>query len=497
MNPRQIALLLTCVACIGLRAAGSMAAGTADAALPAYHPEGQVSGELSSIGDGAMKKLMDAWLAAFVKRQPGVRPARWEHAGDAMAIGALMFETADMAPLAREAQSAEIAPYAHQFSGDMMKAPLMVRVATLDERPAYIALNKRPGSPLPAKTREFLAFALSRDGQEIASRIPGFSPLAAPDASRELAKLEGYVADLDPALPTYRATVRASGPVRSVGSDGMKTLMDRWMREFHKLQPGVVPGSRWEHLGTLNGFHALIANETDIAPMGRELWPAELAAYEAAQHRAAPLEIRVARGGFNTPQRTTAQAIFVHQDNPLAGISLPQLAAIFGNPPAITRWGQLGLGGEWATRPIAIYMPARVAPNATSMQVMALKGGAWSANVHEGSIAETAAAIARDPNAIGFGGFEEGGPGIKALAVARDEGGPYVEGTAPNASSGRYPLTRYMYIRMNRKPGEASPAQVKEFLRYILSREGQEPILYSGYFPLTASEVKEELAKLD
>jgi ABC-type phosphate transport system substrate-binding protein len=231
--------------------------------------------------------------------------------------------------------------------------------------------------------------------------------------------------------------------------------------------------------------------------MGRELWPAELAAYEAAQHRAAPLEIRVARGGFNTPQRTTAQAIFVHQDNPLAGISLPQLAAIFGNPPAITRWGQLGLGGEWAARPIAIYMPARVAPNATSMQVMALQGGAWSSNVHEGSIAETAAAIARDPNAIGFGGFEEGGPGIKALAVARDEGGPYVEGTAPNASSGRYPLTRYMYIRMNRKPGEHLPMQVKEFLRYILSREGQEPILYSGYFPLTAAEVKEELAKLD
>src|SRR5260221_6619409 len=135
----------------------------------------------------------------------------------------------------------------------------------------------------------------------------------------------------------------------------MKTLMDRWMREFHKLQPGAVPGSRWEHLGTLNGFHALIANETDIAPMGRELWPSELAAYESVQHRKAPLEIAVARGGFNTPQRTTAQAVFVHQGNPVARISLPPLAAILGANPTNQRLGQLGSTCVSAGWPIAIY----------------------------------------------------------------------------------------------------------------------------------------------
>ncbi len=480
-----------------LGACAAFATGRIDAALPAYQPERQAAGELSSIGDGAMRALMDAWLAAFRERQPGVRPGRWEHASDATAVGALMFETADIAPLARDAQPAETAPYAHQFAGDMMKTPLQVRVATLDGRPAYIALNKRPGSPLPPKIGEFLAFVLSRDGQEIVARDARFSPLSAAEASAERAKLEGYLAELDPALPVYRANARASGAIRSVGSDGMKTLMDRWMRDFHRLQPGVQPGSRWEHLGTLNGFHALIAGETDLAPMGRELWPAELAAYEATQHRKAPLEIRVARGGFNTPQRTTAQAVFVHQDNPITRISVTQLAGILGSPQTITRWGQLGAGGAWADRPITIYMPPRVAPNATSMQIMALRGGAWSPAVREGTIAETAAAIARDPGAIGFGGFEEGGPGIKTLSVAREVGGTYYEGNAANASSGRYPLTRYMYIRLNRKPGEPIPAHVREFLRYILSREGQEPILYSGYFPLTAAEVREELAKLD
>jgi ABC-type phosphate transport system substrate-binding protein len=484
-------------ACACLLGAIAVAAGRIDAALPAYQPERQATGELSSIGDAAMRPLMDAWLAGFRERQPGVHPGRWEHTSDATAVGALMFETADIAPLARDAQPAEVAPYAHQFAGDMMKAPLQVRVATLDGRPAYIALNKRPGSPLPPKTREFLAFVLSRDGQEIVARDAGFSPLSAAEASAQRAKLDGYLAELDPALPVYRGNARVSGAIRSVGSDGMKTLMDRWMRDFHRERPGVQPGSRWEHLGTLNGFHALIAGETDLAPMGRELWPAELAAYEASQHRKAPLEIRVARGGFNTPQRTTAQAVFVREDNPIARISVAQLAAILGNPQTITRWGQLGVGGAWAERPITIYMPPRVAPNATSMQIMALKGGAWSPAVREGTIAETAAAIARDPGAIGFGGFEEGGPGIKTLAVAREDGGTYYEGNAANASSGRYPLTRYMYIRLNRNPGEPLPPHIKEFLRYILSREGQEPILYSGYFPLTAVEVKEELAKLE
>jgi ABC-type phosphate transport system substrate-binding protein len=442
---------------------------------------------------------MDAWLAAFRARasEAAAGIGRWEHNSDAAAIGALMFETADMAPLAREPQPAETAPYAHQFSGDMMKAPLLVQVASRGGRPAYIALNKRPGSPLPAKVTGFLAFALGREGQSIVARTPGFAPLDAATAARESDRLEGYIAKLDPALPPYRVAARVGGSIRSVGSDGMKTLMDRWMRDFHALQPAVVPGMRWEHLGTLNGFHALIAGETDIAPMGRELWPEELAAYESMQHRPAPLEIRVARGGFNTPQRTTAQAIFVHASNPIARITLVELAAILRDRPAVTRWGELGLAGEWADRPIAIYMPARVAPNATSMQAMVLRGAAWNRDVHEGSVADTAAAIARDPNAIGFGGFEEGGRGIKTLAVARDDRGPYYEGTAANASSGRYPLTRYMYIRLNRASGEPIAPAVREFLRYILSSEGQEPILYSGYFPLSAAEAREELAKLE
>jgi ABC-type phosphate transport system substrate-binding protein len=481
-----------------LSACNLFAKQTVDAGLPTYQPERVINAGINSIGDDAMGALMSAWLAGFQKIQPDARQgARWEHVSSASAFSALMFEIADIAPLSREPLPSELAPYAHQFKGDMMKSPLLVHVADIAGRRAYLAVNKRPDSPLPPKIKEFISFALSRQGQEIVARQDTFRALTAAEAAQERAALQGYVATLDPGLPSYQSSVAVSGEIRSVGSDGMKSLMDGWMRDFRHVQPGVRTGERWEHLGTLNGFQALIANETDLAPMGREMWPIENAGYKATQGQNAPFEIRVARGGFNTPQRTTAQAVFVHESNPLKHIGMPQLAAILGQPQTITRWGQLGLKGEWADRPISIHMPPRIAPNAMSMQMMVLKGAAWNDAVREAPIAETARAIADNPGAIGFGGFEEGGAGIRTLAVGSGDLGPFHEGNSANASSGRYPLTRYMYIRVNRKPGEPLPASTKEFLRYVLSREGQEPILYSGYFPLTAEEAKQELARLE
>jgi ABC-type phosphate transport system substrate-binding protein len=453
---------------------------------------------VSSIGAASMGPLMDAWMQALHRQHPQiVRGPNWKHVGDAAAIGGLMFELADIAPMTRAFLPAELAPYAHQFAGDMMKAPVAVRVALRDGEPVFLAFNQRPDAPLPPPVREFVRFALSPAGQDIAAAQAGFRPLPPDQIARELPRLDGYRATLDPALPRYAAGVALQGEIRSVGSDGMKSLMERWMRDFRALQPGVRKGDPWEHLGTLNGFHALLADKTDLAPMGRELWPDEAAAFASLNAGRVPFEIRVARGGFDTPQRTTAQAVFVHAHNPIERITLPQLKAIFGRAPTLTRWGQLGLTGEWAERPIALDVPPLVAPNAMSMQFMVLQGEAWNENAHQASIADTAKAIAADPGAIGFGGLEEGGPGLRAVPIARDANGPAIALDAATASSGRYPLTRYLYIRLRRDPGEPLPAAIKEFLRYVLSRQGQEPILYSGYFPLSAREVEEELAKLD
>ncbi len=477
--------------------APAFADGVVDTNLPAYAMHMPATGALTGVGDPAMKPLLDQWFAAFHARQPGVaRGAPWSFTSDATAIGSLMFETADFAVLGRTFQPAETAPYAHQFAGDMMKTPLLVHVAGDAAHPVYVAVNKRPGSPLPRRLSEFLAFALSRDGQAIVAQRTAWPPLAAAEAQEERRKLDGFVAQMDLDLRPYVAVAGVEGTIRSVGSDGMKTLMDRWMRDFEKLQPRVRKGERWEHLGTLNGFHALIGGLTDLAPMGRDLWPEERAVYEATQQHPL-LEIRVARGGFDTPQRTTAQAVFVADGNPLDHITVQQLAGILAEPATITRWGQLGLAGEWADRPIAIHMPPHVAPNAMWMQAEVLHGAPWRQGATEAPIAETARALAADPQGIGFGGLEEGGPGLRALPVAASADSLYIDLNATSASNGKYPLTRYMYIRVNRRPGEPLPPAVKQFLRYVLSRDGQEPILYSGYFPLGARVVREELAKLE
>ncbi len=487
----SIGLLLA--TCLTFAMPGMSNAADALTGFPAYRPDAQLNGTLSCVGDDTMGPLVDAWMRAFERYQPGIgRGAHWSHQGSETAFGALMFGDADIAPLARDPLPTELQPYAHQFAGDMMKSPSLVTVAKRDRKSVYLAVNQRPGAPLPPSIKAFLEFVLSGEGQGIVGEYQPFGALTADEAATERGKLDAFLPPLDAALPNYKPVPGLHGAIDSVGSDGMKSLMDTWIEAFTHVQPGVRKGDRWEHLGTLNGYHALMVGETPMAPMGRELWPDERAGYAATHHGAALLEIRVARGGFNTPQRTTAQAIFVNRANPLSQITLPQLASILQRNPGVTRWGQLGLTGEWANRPIDVYIPPHVAPNAMSMQFMVLGGGPWNAAVHEGTIDDTARAIAADPGAIGFGGLEEGSPDLKTLSVARRAGDPYFAIDAENTSSGRYPLTRYMYIRMSQPLSEP----IKAFLRYVLSRAGQEPVRYSAYFPLTAAEAREELAKL-
>ena len=472
-----------------------MIAGTAAIAEPTVCAADALEARVpSSLGDKTMAPVMDALLAGYRKAHPELAPPqRWSHPGDAAAMGAVMFEVADMAPITRSFTATELAPYDHQYRGDMIKAPTMVLIGSVGGRPAWIAVNKRPDSPMVMRINAFLTFALSDAGQNIVASIAHARALVPDERVQSRADLGGFVAALDAELPDYRRIPKLSGAIRSVGSDGMKDLMDGWQCRFRALQPSTRKGERWEHFGTLNGFHALMVGEADIAPMGRELWPEERAAWQSLFGTPAPVEIMVARGGFNTPQRTTAQAIFVNPANPLKLISVAQLAAVMGANPAITRWGQLGLTGEWANRPIHVRMPPRITPNAMSMQIMVLNGQSWASGAKEGTLTETANAILDDPAAIGFGGLEEGDPKLHTLAIATRDGGPYVALNAASASSGRYPLTRGMFIRL--APGP-TPPQVKAFLRYILSREGQERVRYSGYFPLSATEAQRELAKL-
>ena len=142
--------------------------------------------QITSMGASSMAILMDSWLSALRAQQPGLRKGSpWTHSSDDVVFGALMFELADMAPLAREPLPTELAPYAHQFAGDMMKSPLLVRVGGTDDHPAYIAVNRRPGAPLPRRVSAFIAFALSEEGQAIVSRDGRFARLSPADLAAE------------------------------------------------------------------------------------------------------------------------------------------------------------------------------------------------------------------------------------------------------------------------------------------------------------------------
>lgn len=474
--------------CLAIWSIGS----EAQAAPPVCALDATTARVPSLSGDPAGAAAMTALLRLYRAANPrDAAPARWDFPGAPTAIGALMFELADMVMIGRPFTAAEIAPYEHQYHGDMIKAPFAVRIGTRSGQPLWIAANRRPDSPLPERVARFLDLALSDQGQK-ALTATGITPLDPAELRDQRARIGSFVARLDPALPAYRPIAGLRGPIRSIGSDGMKDLMDGWECRFHVLQPGVGKGEYWEHLGTLNGFNALLTGQADIAPMGRELWPQELGDWRTVFGGGAPIEIKVARGGFNTPQRTTAQAIFVHPSNPIGQISITQLAGLFGSHPTITRWGQLGLTGAWADRPVHVQMPPRAAPNTMSMQIMVLRGGDWNEAAVEAPIAQTAAALLDDPDAIGFGGLEEGTPGLRSIAVSN--GGPAIPLTAETASSGRYPLTRGMYIRLAHGP---IPPRIRAFLRFILSRDGQERVRYSGYFPLSAAEARAELAKLD
>jgi len=629
--------------------------GVVDPQLPSYTPAPQIKGKLSSVGDDDMAPLMDAWLQAFQKFQPLLQKgAHWQHLTSATAVAALALEITDIAPIAREPWPSELAPYAHQFAGDMMKEPLLVRVATgsfvragqvgalgvhvhasnplahltlaqvdaifsatrrrgatanprtwgdlgltgewatrpilritlpvhssvtmfaqrrillggfwhadLDEqpnlaavmkaiaanpgaigiagfsaspaadthalalaestaepfiaanattvascqyplqRPLYLAVNKRPDSPLPENVREFLRFVLSREGQEIVARYAHFFPLNAELASRERTALNGWLPPLDAALPTYvKSSQPVRGAIRSVGSDGMASLMNGWMRAFREVHPEVHPGARWEHPGTINGFNALVASETDLAPMGRELWPVEKLVHNITRGKNTLLEIRVARGGHATNGRTETIALVVNATNPLAQLDLKQLDALFGrglrsgSALPLTRWGQLGLDGDWAQRPITLWVPPRTAPHMTWFQEFVLHDGPWNRTIHEATPTETIDAVARDPGAIALAFFEEVRPGTRALPLASRDDTPAFAGTPETIASRAYPLIRSMYIRLERPSGVALAPPVREFLTYILSREGQERVRTSGYFPLNAAEAAVERAKL-
>jgi phosphate transport system substrate-binding protein len=297
--------------------------------------------------------------------------------------------------------------------------------------------------------------------------------------------------EVDAGLPDYQKASGVSGNVISVGSDTLNNLMTLWAEEFKKLYPNV--NIQIQGAGSSTAPPALTEGTANFGPMSRPMKEGEIAAFEQ-KYGYKPTAIGVA---------IDALAVYVHKDNPIQGLSMPQVDAVFsatrkcGYGEDIVKWGQLGLSGEWADRPIQLFGRNSVSGTYGYFKEHALCNGDFKNTVNEqpGS-ASVVQSVTKSLNGIGYSGIGYKTSGVKAVPLAKDQGGEFVPANADMAVSGKFPLARFLYIYINKAPNKPLDPIVGEFMKMVLSRIGQEVVVKDGYIPLPAAVASKELAKL-
>jgi len=309
-------------------------------------------------------------------------------------------------------------------------------------------------------------------------------------------------APLDSGLPAYRPQNALHGVLHSVGADSMDVVTVGWLEIFRREHPKVVASMEARATGT--AIPALVSGWGQLGPLKREILPHEEELF-VGKFGYEPTAIRVATASYDSTRTSETMAIFVNADNPLTGLSLDQIREIYARGGKITTWGQLGLTGDWADRPIALWGLKRPAGVANYIQKRCLGGRDFRDGINErfnqdGLLALDAitTGVAGDRYSLGYSGLSAARSGAKRLALSEHAGSPGIEPTLPNVIGHLYPLSRFVYIYINRPPGQPIDPNVKEYLRLILSRDGQEVVARQGlYLPLTAKIAAEELAKLN
>jgi phosphate transport system substrate-binding protein len=340
------------------------------------------------------------------------------------------------------------------------------------------------------------------------------------DATQSFARLyaasssiheEDAAQTVEPSLPTYLPqAVSLPKNARYVLRDGSISIigyndMDGIMANLNALFVRTHPGFKFKMLlkGTATGAPALTHGVSAFTPMGAEFSALELASYKQIVGYE-PFAFRVAHCSLNPLAKSAPVGIYVNKSNPLAKLTVNQLAQIFstGNLAGdITHWGQLGIEGEWAKRAIHPYGIAEEA--AAGLATFMLKKmdrhpftPSYDAFMQSGDVVKI---VAEDQAGIGFASGNFRNPQVKIIAIAENEGGYYSALSTEDVVAGKYPLDRYLLIYVRRLPHEPLDPFVKEYLRMILSRDGQQAIADAApkYLPLNAREVAEELAKLN
>lgn len=296
---------------------------------------------------------------------------------------------------------------------------------------------------------------------------------------------------VDPAIPAYSATQGVSGNLKSVGSDTMNNEMTLWAEGFRKLYRNVK--IEIEGKGSSTAPPALNAGTSQFGPMSRAMKADEIDKFEK-KYGYKPTEVKTS---------VDVLAVYVHKDNPIAGMSLQQVDAVFsktrrgGAKKDIKTWGDLGLTGEWKDKPISLYGRNSASGTYGFFKENALFKGDFKDSVKEqpGS-SSVVQGVASDRYGIGYSGIGYKTADVKAVPLS-NKGDKFFAANPENGYQGLYPLARYLFLYVNKAPGKPLDPVRAEFLEYILSQEGQEAVVKDGYYPLPNKIVMEERKKLD
>jgi phosphate transport system substrate-binding protein len=299
------------------------------------------------------------------------------------------------------------------------------------------------------------------------------------------------VAAVAPDLPDYQKGTGVSGNLSSVGSDTLSNLMTLWTEEYKRLYPNV--NIQVQSAGSSTAPPALTEGTANLGPMSRQMKDKEVEAFEK-KYGYKPTQIRVA---------IDALAVYVNKDNPIEHLTLKQVDAIFsatrkcGAPEDITTWGPVGLGGEWANKGIQLYGRNSVSGTYGYFKEKALCDGDYKNTVNENpGSASVVQAVTASINGIGYSGIGYKTSGVKAIALAKEDGQDFIRPVEAEVISGKYPLARFLYVYVNKDPNKPLPPLEAEFLKMVLSKTGQQIVEKDGYISLPTKIVEQELAKL-
>ena len=301
----------------------------------------------------------------------------------------------------------------------------------------------------------------------------------------------GQSLQADKELPEYEKVSGISGNLSSIGSDTMNNLLTLWLEAFKKFYPNV--NIQIEGKGSSTAPPALISGTAQLGPMSRQMKSEEIDKFEE-KFGYKPTEIRTS---------LDALAVYVNKDNPVEGLSLPQVDAIFsktrrgGYKTDIATWGQLGLTGDWSSRKFSLYGRNSASGTYGFFKKNALFKGDYKDIVKEqpGS-ASVVQGITEDKYGIGYSGVGYKTSGVRIVPLSKKEDGKFYDGSYKNVLNGKYPLSRFLYLYINKKPNRSLEPLLNEFLKFILSYEGQQIVIKDGYLPLPSKVVAEERAKL-